>query len=154
MARGDYNLARVNIEEELIISEELGLRMDALWSRAHLGYLALAEGNINEAREHFASTAQTFHEDQNQIGVVFSLEGMARLYTAVDKPHLAARLVGWADASRETVDESRPLLEQAEVKQTISACLARLGKAAYSEAYHAGRKMSMAEALALALESA
>jgi predicted ATPase/DNA-binding SARP family transcriptional activator len=152
--RGEYNLARKYNQEELEISEELGIRMDSLWCRAQFGYLALDEGNLNEARHHLALTARSFHEDQNDIGVIFSLEGMARLYITVDKPNRAAWLIGWADAAREKTGDPRPQLEQAEVEQTISACVVKLGKAAYSEAYKTGRKMTIEDAMAQALEPA
>jgi predicted ATPase/DNA-binding SARP family transcriptional activator len=152
MIRGEYNQARVYLEEELKVVEELGALMGSLWCRAHLGYLALHEGNLTEARSIFAETTHNFQKDQNVIGVVFSLEGMARLYIIVSKSKIAARLIGWTDEARKKIGDTRPLLEQADVDKIIAACYAKMGEVAFSKAYDEGKKMTLDEAVALALE--
>jgi len=152
MLRGNYNQARIYWQEELGISEELGARMDTLWCQSHLGYLALYEGNLTEASDIFLETAREFFNDKNRVGVVFNLEGIASLYVAIGKPEFAARLIGWADATRKNIDDPRPLLEQADVDKIIVACLAKMGEAAFSDAYETGKIMSLEEALEYALE--
>ena len=59
--------------------------------------------------------------------------------------------LGWADAMRAKIADQRPLLEQADVDQIISACVAGMGETAFSEAYAEGKKMSLDEAVAYAL---
>jgi len=152
MIQVEYNQARLYLQEELQITEELGALMGSLWCCTHLGYLALHEGNLIEARDIFTETAHNFQKDQNVTGVVFSLEGMAGLYTAVDRPEIAARLIGWADGMRETIHDTRPLLEQADADQIIAACLAKMGEAAFSDTYDEGQKMTLDEAVAYALK--
>ena len=83
--------------------------------------------------------------------VIFTLEGMADLSIAADNPERAARLIGWADTSRKKLDDIRPHLEQADIDKTIAACLAKMGKVAFSNAYEEGRLMTQDEAVALAL---
>jgi hypothetical protein len=125
--------------------------MGYLWARVYLGYVALTAGNLMEARTIFEETSRKFHQDGNKIGVVFALEGLARLSVAVGKPERAAYLVGWADATREKISNPRPFLEQANVDQSIAACLVRIGEVAFSDAYDAGKKMTLDEAMAYAL---
>lgn len=68
------------------------------------------------------------------------------------RDHLkAARLIGWADSTREKISDQRPLLEQADVDQIISTCVAGMGETAFSKAYEEGKKMSLDEAVAYAL---
>jgi tetratricopeptide (TPR) repeat protein len=152
LIRGDFKKARAYLQEHARASLELGSRQDYLWSRIRLGYVALREGNVKEASHIFAECAQEFKKDRNIIGVVFTLEGLAGLFSEVDSFIRAARLLGWADSTREKISDRRPLLEQADVDKIIATCLAKLGKVAFSDAYKEGRKMSLDEAVRLALQ--
>jgi tetratricopeptide (TPR) repeat protein len=149
---GDYKQARACLQAAVNIAEEQGHRMNVLWHRTNLGYHALREGNITEARDLFAKTARNFQHDKDTGGVVFTVEGMASLYIAVAKLEYAARLVGWADATRKKIGDARPPNEQADVDKIIAACLAKMGEVAFSDAYDEGQKMTLDEAIEYALE--
>ena len=125
--------------------------MGYLWTRVHLGHIALRAGNLTEARTMFAETAQNFHKDGSTIGVVFTLEGLAGLSVAVGKPERAATLIGWTDATREQIINPRPFLEQANVDRDIAAIMAKIGSSAFEIAYDSGREMTLDEAVGLAL---
>jgi tetratricopeptide (TPR) repeat protein len=150
---GDFKQARVYLQEAIKISEDQGHRMNILWLRTNLGYLALREDNINKAYNFFAETAPAFQKDNNSVGVAFTLEGLARYYVVVGKLNKAARLVGWADAARKKIGDTRPPVEQADVDKVIAACIAKMGEAAFSDAYEEGKKMELDEAVAYALET-
>lgn len=152
MRRGDYEQAYNDLQEELDLTEELGARMHSFWCRTHLGYLALREGNLTKAQDIFAKTASVFFNDRNEIGVVFNIEGIAGIYIATGKPKLAARLIGWSDSIRERINDTRPVIEQADVDKIIAACIAQIGEVAFSDAYEDGQKMTIDEAVALAMK--
>jgi tetratricopeptide (TPR) repeat protein len=149
--QGDFEKARTYLQENAKIFFEFGNRLQYLWARVHLAYIALRESNLSQARDIFAETAQDFQKDENIIGVVFTLEGVSSLYIVTDSPVKAARLIGWADATRKQIDDTRPDLEQADVDKTTATCLAKMGAAAFSDAYDEGQKMSLDEAVAYAL---
>ena len=149
---GDYHQANLLLQKILLQAEETGNRMNYLWAHVRLGYVAVREGNLNEARIIFAKTVPEFVKDAYEIGVVFSLEGIAQLYVALSKLEHAARLVGWADAMREKIPDRRLPFEQADVDKIIAACLEKTGEVAFSDAYDEGQKMSLEEAVAFALE--
>jgi non-specific serine/threonine protein kinase len=151
MMRGDYKQAHIYLQEGIGITEELGARMSSLWGRSWLGYLTLREGKLSEARDIFTETGRAFFNDKNEIGVVFNLEGFAGLYATVEEFRASARLIGWADATREKIHDSRPRLEQANVDKIIAACLAKMGEVEFSDAYEEGQKMTLDEAVAYAL---
>jgi tetratricopeptide (TPR) repeat protein len=151
--RGDYAQARTYFLQDAEINSEVGNRMYYLWARVRLGYVELLTGNFAEARQIFAETAQSLQLSGNQGGVVFGLEGMSGLYVAVDKSDVAARLIGWADATRVKINDTRPKLEQAEVDKLIAACLAKMGEVAYINAYDEGRRLTLDEAVFYALHS-
>jgi tetratricopeptide (TPR) repeat protein len=150
--KGDYEQAYTHLQEDAEIAEEYGYRINYLFSRSHLGYLALYQGKITVAHEIFTETLRSFYNDKNEIGVVFNLEGIAGLFVVIAKPEIAARLIGWSDAARERIGDHRPPLEQADVDKIIAACLAKMGEATFSDAYDEGQKMSLDEAVAYALE--
>jgi predicted ATPase/DNA-binding XRE family transcriptional regulator len=151
LARGDSEKAHTFLRESVEIREEIGERMGYLWSRSALGYCTLWQGDIAAARHIFSETAQEFFKEKVEIGVVFNLEGIAGLYIAEEKPASAARLIGWADATRERIKDTRPRLEQPDVDKIIAACLAKMGEVAFSEAYEEGRQMSLEDAVEYAL---
>lgn len=152
LIRGDFKKARAYLQESTGFNVEFGSRQGYLWARARLGYVALREGNLTEARLCFSETARSFQEDKYEIGVVYALEGMASLFVAVDKPERAALLIGWADATREKISDTRPLIEQSDVDRDITAMIAKIGNVAFKEVYKAGRIMTFDEAVAFALE--
>jgi tetratricopeptide (TPR) repeat protein len=154
LIRGDYEKANSNLLEAMAIAQELGHRTTFLWTYVRLGYVALREGNLVKAGSIFIETTNDFQKDQNAYGIVFTLEGMASLYITLGKANIAARLIGWANAAREKIEDTRPRLEQADVDKIISACIGKIGQAAFSEAYDQGQKMTLDEAVTYALNEA
>jgi predicted ATPase/DNA-binding XRE family transcriptional regulator len=152
LIQGDFEKARACFQENAAINMEFGNRLECLWARVHLGYVAVGQDNVTEARDIFGETVQNFQKDKNTIGVVFTLEGIAGLYIATNKPAMAAQLIGWTDAARKEIEDTRPLLEQADVDKIIAACLAKMGEVAFSDAYDEGQTMTLDEAVKYALE--
>jgi tetratricopeptide (TPR) repeat protein len=151
LEQGNYEQAHSFLQEVLAQSEKSGNRMDYLWAQVRSGHLALHEGNISEARKVFIETAEEFRKNKETSGVVFTLEGMAELFTAAGNPTNTARLIGWADATRKEINNSRPLLEQRDVDKVIAACISKMGEVAFADAFDEGQVMTMDEAVALAL---
>ena len=149
---GDYEQARLYFQEGARISKELGSRIDYLWATTRLGHAELLAGNISRARQIFGEVLHGFQEDGSQIGVVFALERILILHTTIGKVDIAAQLIGWTDATREKIKDTRPKLEQAEMDKMIAACRTAMGEAAYINAYEEGTKLTFNEAVHLALQ--
>ena len=152
-SRGDFEQARASMQESIAISQEIGNRNNYLWSRARLGYIIFHQGDMSEARAIFSETAQDFKNDHIEIGVVYTLEGLASLSVLAGNPDKATRLIGWADTTRKKIGDIRPPIEQNAVDQDIAACCLKLGKLAFSHAYEAGRAMTLEQAVAYALDA-
>jgi tetratricopeptide (TPR) repeat protein len=151
LIRGDLKKARAYLQEHARASLELGSRQDYLWSRVRLGYVALCEGHLDEASHIFVECTREFKKDRNIIGVVFTLEGFAGLFSETGNLARAARLIGWADSTREKISDHRPLLEQANIDKIVERSIIRMGKAKFSKAYDEGKKMLLEEAVMFAL---
>jgi len=150
--KGNFEKAYALLEEDIDTTIKLGHRMDYLWNRALLGRISVQQGKFSEARDTFIETAQEFLNDKDEGGVVMTLEGIASLYVALGKTEIAARLIAWANSTLEKIHDFRMPLDQADVDKLIAACLAKMGEAAFSDAYEEGQKMTLDEAAALALE--
>jgi tetratricopeptide (TPR) repeat protein len=148
---GRYEEAQAILEEVLHSSEQSGNRMAVLWAKVRMGYVAFHAGNMTEARELLSNSARDFAKDDYTSGNLFALEGLAGLDATLGKPDRAARLIGYADATRERVSETRHIIEQADVDMSIAACKARMGDSAFEETYNEGKKMVLGEAMELAL---
>jgi predicted ATPase/DNA-binding CsgD family transcriptional regulator len=153
LMRSDYEAAYAQLQEVAAFTQESGDRMGYLWTRAFMGTVALRAGNLMEAHQIFIKTAQSFQKNGNTIGVTYALEGLAGVYAAAGKPELAARLIGWADASRAKIINPRPFLEQVNVDKDVAAIITRTGASAYQVAYGSGRDMTMDQAVALVLDA-
>jgi tetratricopeptide (TPR) repeat protein len=150
LLRGDYGLARDFLQENVDRQEEKGNRMGALWGRARIAYVALREGNLEEARRRLTDIVINFQADQNKSGLAFTLDKMATLAVLTDKTEVAAQLIGWSDAARKEVGDPRPRLEQADTDRDTAAIKAKIGSQAFKAAYHSGIGMTMDEVVAAA----
>ena len=152
LQQGDYETARVYLEESLSLDRENGFR-DENWYLVRLGYIALRQGNQAQASSLLIKAQQGFKESGRKIGVVYALEGLASLTVLQEQPERAVRLFAWADATRETIGDYRPPVEQADVDRDLATIHAQLDEATFVAAQEAGRAMTMDEAIALPLES-
>jgi predicted ATPase/DNA-binding SARP family transcriptional activator len=150
--KGNFEKARTLLEKYITNATEVGNSTNYLWGRAFCGHLLVRQRQPIEARDLLFETTQEFGKGNDKIGVCFSLEGIAGIYAAMKIPNIAARLIGWADASRKEINDLRPHLEQADVDKIIATCIEKMGEATFSDAYKAGEKMTLEEAVALALK--
>jgi hypothetical protein len=107
---------------------------------------------MQEARRLFTETVQGFQKDSNIMGVVFGVEGIATLLIAAGQPEKAARLIGWADVTREQIPDVRPPIEEADMYRNMAAILSRIGPSAFEVAYDEGRSLTLEQAVAFALQ--
>jgi hypothetical protein len=100
-------------------------------------------GETAEARAILQECVLQFLERGSEIGVVYGVEGLAGVAARRGQHEHALRLLGWADAMRETIGDPRPLVEQADVDRDIAAIRAHLGQAEILAALAEGRAMAV-----------
>ena len=83
---------------------------------------------------------------------VATLEGLASMAVAEGRPERAVRLVGWADAIRQTIGDFQPPVEQKAVDGDMAVARAQLDEAVFAAAYAEGQRLTMEQAIAYALE--
>jgi predicted ATPase len=150
MLRGEYDQARTFLQKNIEDHEKSGDRMGYLWGHARLGYVALREGKLEEARQILVDVIENFHADQNYNGLAFALDKMANLYALTNKPEVAAHLIGWSDANRQKFGDPRPFIEQVDLDRAIALISTKIGTNAYEAAYNTGRDLTLDDAVAFA----
>ena len=153
MLRGEYGQARAFLQKNIDNLEKMGNRVGILWGRARLAHLALREGSVEEAHRILVDTIENFHTNGNKNGLTFALDKMASLYATMNMPEAAARLIGWSDAARKEIGDPRPRIEQVDLDRDIVTIQAKIGSSAFKIAYKSGQKMTLDEAVALALNT-
>jgi predicted ATPase/DNA-binding XRE family transcriptional regulator len=152
MLHGEYGQARLYLQMNIDNLEKMGNRVGVLWGRARLGDVALREGSTAEAHQILVDTIENFHANRNKNGLIFVLDKTASLYVTLNKPEIAARLIGWSDKTREEIGDPRPRIEQADLDRDIAAIKAKIGANAYEPIYDAGRSLTLDEVVALAVD--
>jgi tetratricopeptide (TPR) repeat protein len=149
---GDYIRARIELEESAHLLQETGQRLLSFWAMSDLGYVALRQGDWQRAHHLWVQSMHSFRESSVPSGVVYSLEGLASLGVQLGRLACAARLLAWANATRKATSDTRPPVEQADVDRDLAIIRAQLDDATFEAEQEVGRKMTMDEAIAYALE--
>jgi non-specific serine/threonine protein kinase len=153
LRQGQYAQARAYLEEGLAICRDTGDATLGHWLLAHLGYVALREGDEARARATFDQAQRRFLPAGITSGIVYTLEGVASLAARQGQAERAVRLFAWAGATRESIEDPRPPVEQADVDRDLAAIRARLDEAAFAAAWAAGQALTPEQAIAEASES-
>jgi tetratricopeptide (TPR) repeat protein len=151
--------------------EELGERDQALTlytenldhSRAHghrriearslgvLAEIAADEGRLDEARDLLLASFRIDQELGNVPFMTVDLVRFAAVYIRDGEAEVAARLIGRAVAGFEEIGFSLESWMTRELNQATEAAQAQLDQASFTAAWEAGARMSLDDAIALAL---
>ena len=150
--QGNYQQASSYFEEGIRLDEEIGNQFYTLWTRAHIAYCILRQGEVERARTLFVESLQNMQRANLKIGQVYVLEGLASLHTNDGQSDCAACLFAWADAAREMIGDLRPPVEQNSVERDLETIRLQLDDVKFKEACNEGRAMTFAQAIASALD--
>jgi len=152
LREGFLEQARLQLEEGLQICQESGRTDMAIWALAHLGYVALRQGDQAQAYKLFADTQKRFVEAARKIGVAYVMEGLASLAVMQNKFDKAIQIFAWADAARDEMDDHLQPVEQADVDRDLAIIHSKVDDNEFSRLSAEGRTMTVEQAIALALE--
>ena len=117
----------------------------------NLGFAALIEGDLAEARPQYMKALQIAHQIDHRVAQSYLLGALGCCAAASGEPRLAAQLIGAAEATRteagaNVVGFFAPFLAQATESAT-----AALGASRFGAELSAGRGMNRGAAIGLAL---
>ncbi|HVN55134.1 MAG TPA: adenylate/guanylate cyclase domain-containing protein [Anaerolineaceae bacterium] len=119
---------------------------------SELAHIRRLHGDDAAAYREYRKTILLWKELGHLPAVAHQLECFAFLARHAGQPLRALRLLGAAEALRETVNSSRTDYEQVEYETELELLRPQVDEQAWEIAWSAGRKMSVDEAVAIALE--
>lgn len=151
--RGDYQAANDRYEEAIRLGEKSGDLYQKLWAHVHMPYTLLRKGDVQRARALFEENIQRTLKADMVIGLVYTVEGLASLYTSQEQPERALQLFAWADAMREKIGDHRPLVEKRSVERDLTVLRTHFTDIVFAKLQAQGSTMSPEQAIALAMEN-
>jgi predicted ATPase/class 3 adenylate cyclase len=144
---GDLEAARARHEQALAISRELGDERGVARTLIHLADLASMEGDATRAISLHRECLRIRRALRDMPGVASGMEKLARV-VGDEAAEDAARLLGSAEALRESIHAPLPPAARAEYEASVLALVLRLGERGFETARLEGRAMAPDQALA------
>jgi predicted ATPase/class 3 adenylate cyclase len=145
-AQGDLITARGWYEEALDLARRHGDAHAAANILIDLGNVAAGEDRYGAARTLYLESLTQLRELGDRAYVAFVLEGLARVETGEGRAASAARLMGAAEALRETIGVPLPPPWDRDFRMAAEAVRVALGESSFAAEWAAGRAMSIGEA--------
>ncbi|MDI5977002.1 BTAD domain-containing putative transcriptional regulator [Amycolatopsis magusensis] len=137
--QGRYAQAEVHLERWLDWCRQVDGDLGTALLLAELGFAAEQRGDTELAlarqREGFAAASAT----GDPRSIALAMEGLAGATAAVGDHRQAARLLGAAAATRDSVGTPLPEAERGDVDRVTAAVVATLGEAGFAEEFDRGR---------------
>jgi tetratricopeptide (TPR) repeat protein len=153
--QGDYDLARQRHEASLpLLQETSTINMGNLgeaWAYQGLGETALGQGEAALAAGHLQHSLALFRELGDRSGVSWCLAGLAGVAVLDEEPERGARLWGASEALRQTTGCRPAPAARATHERLMAAAREQLGNAAFDAAWAEGEKLTLEQAIKLAL---
>ncbi|MFN2432808.1 MAG: tetratricopeptide repeat protein [Gemmatimonadota bacterium] len=154
LQQGDLARGEALLTESRDLFQRLGARPGQAWGTYFLGNVARQRGDLSRSRKLYGEALRAFGELEYPPGIAETLLGFATVAVEQGEWSGAARLLGAAEALRRGATLSRSPSELVTEGAVVERCRAALGPDAFETAREAGRKLSVEQAAALALEEA
>jgi non-specific serine/threonine protein kinase len=151
-AEGDRVGAERWLQQSLAAARAAKSPVDIALQLNNLGILALRRGDMREAEARHGEALLLGREVNAREPMACSLEGLAGIAAACAQHRRAARLLGAAAALREAIGSPRVAQFEEEYRRVAPAVQEALGRRAFEEVQTEGRALSLAEAIADALD--
>lgn len=144
---GDFDAARALHQRALTISRELGDQRGVARTLMHLGDSAALENDRPKSLSFYRECIQIRQALHDMPGVATAVERLASVVIE-EEPEAAARLLGAAEALRDSIKTPLPAGGQDDYERWVRSLRERLGEPGYEAARAAGRSLDTDAALA------
>src|SRR5439155_4834964 len=140
--RGDLKSARGFLERSLEIRREEGYTSVIAGLLGYLAAVTAGEGDLDAARSLYLESLAIRRELGDRRGIAVCLEGLVGISVRSDAgKERAARLLGAAEALRESLGAPLPPVHRAEYQRNVAAVRAGFDEQALAAAWDEGRVM-------------
>ena len=147
---GDRDRARALYEDGLRRARAVGGKAVQAALLGSLAWLAVGEGRIQYARPLLTESLRIKHDLGNVTEIAIGLCGAARAITALGTVGTAVRLISCVDALRGEIGGGEAWVARMN-DETLGTIRKQLDGAAFAEAWEQGRKLTVDEAVAIAV---
>lgn len=145
--QGDYARAGQLYEESLSLFQDMDDKDEVASLLHNLGCVALQRGDQQRALRFFRDGLALQHEMGNQAGIAECLAGVASVLVIQGQAEEGARLLGAAEALRESVDAVLWPANRMEYDRILSQLRSSMDEVALRAAWTAGRDLSIQQAI-------
>jgi non-specific serine/threonine protein kinase len=149
--QADYGRALALHEEALGLARDRGCAVSTAWALTGLAEVAANAGEARRAAALFRDGARLHAAHGNHYGTSFSLLGLAKVAAAGGRSEAAARLLGAAEAQRESRGEALAPADRASHDACVATVRARLSDDAFGAAWVAGLALPLGDVVDEAL---
>ncbi len=149
--RGEFDIGTRHFEESIAILRRLGDPWGIAWTLLHWARLELTRPDHERAAALLGEALVVSRDVGTALGIEAAFLGLAGVAGARGDERAAATLCGAVDALHETTGGAALLGAGSRYQETVSEARARLGDAAFGEAWERGRAMPLGEAVDFAL---
>lgn len=150
----DANLAGELLERSVMLFRESGFKWGVVRALYSLGHLALDGNGTTRAQICYQESLQQSQESNDRLGLANALIGFGRLSLAAGKLDRAARLLAAAEALHTITGAVMPVFQRSRFDRDLAATCAGLDEQAFAAEYETGKKMTVEEAIAYAINEA
>ena len=148
---GDMETARAAFGRSAETAKRLGNKRGVLSSQSDFAHILRQHGELDEALASYKDVLPKWKDLGHRAAVAHVMECTAFILVKKEEPERAANLLAAANALRETIDSEMTQIEKEEHAKEISALQGLLGEAEFKKGWDQGRKLTMDEAIELAL---
>ena len=149
---GDPERARSLHEENLHRARATGNKRIEAASSGQLAFFAREAGQVQEALSMLRDSLRIRRELGERVAIAEDISRLARTSASAGEAETAARLLSGSRALYEELGASAPSFGTERNEETLAIIRARLDDDAFAAAWEAGAKLSLDQAVALALE--
>jgi hypothetical protein len=152
LERGEYAKAAELSKQAYGLFETLEDSEGMAFALVNQGFAALSEHEHEQALELLRDALRRLAALEFGDIIGYCFEGIAAVLALTDQPEAAAKLLGAAEALRESLGVALAPAEQETHDETAASVRKALGEERFSAAWQQGRELARDEAIAFALE--
>jgi non-specific serine/threonine protein kinase len=151
LREGKLELASKLIEESLVLRRELGHKWGIGASLGTWAWIAMRQLDWESAFVRLKESLQVRQEIGDRGGIAFCLERLAEVAIGKHAAEKAARIFGAVESVRASLRSKIDPVDQPEYERNLASLRADLGDGKFDTAWEEGQKMTLEQAIELAL---
>jgi predicted ATPase/class 3 adenylate cyclase len=149
---GDLATARIKFLESAGLAKKLGNKRQMYSCYSELAHVLRENGELDEPLGIYRDLLPKWRDLGHRAAVAHELECIAYILFKKGLPQRAVTILGAADSLRSLIDSLATPMEWAEYEKELSAMRAQMDEVEFDRAWEAGQKLSMEEAIDLAVQ--